>query len=304
MTKDVKKEVVKIRIAVISDIHGNIVALDAILEDLKKDKIDKVVSLGDFCNELPNGNEVAERLREINAYSILGNKEEYFIQYDEKRYDWKNIQFRNTIYMFDLLTKENLEYMRNLPFSISDEFDGVKIKFVHGSPESVYELVHENDVDKLDKYSKSLEEDMLVLGHTHDPIWVRRVNGKTIVNAGCAGVSVYNIGEAEYVILDCKNGKCSVERHMVKYDLEQVKANIINSGITRIERTFSNLVFLAIDGMPEVRRRFYHTAIEKMERDGRKLYRDDAEGIFKTFKLLDDDVWIEGSKEVEKYFLI
>ena len=85
MTKDVKKEVVKIRIAVISDIHGNIVALDAILEDLKKDKIDKVVSLGDFCNELPNGNEVAERLREINAYSILGNKEEYFLQYDVPR---------------------------------------------------------------------------------------------------------------------------------------------------------------------------------------------------------------------------
>ena len=81
MTKDVKKEVVKIRIAVISDIHGNIVALDAILEDLKKDKIDKVVSLGDFCNELPNGNEVAERLREINAYSILGNKEEYFLDF-------------------------------------------------------------------------------------------------------------------------------------------------------------------------------------------------------------------------------
>ena len=41
-----------------------------------------------------------------------------------------------------------------------------------------------------------------------------------------------------------------------------------------------------------------------MEKEGRKLYHDDAEGIYKTFNLLDDDVWIDGTKEVEKYFLI
>ena len=304
MTKDVKKEVVKIRIAVISDIHGNIVALDAILEELKNDNIDKYVSLGDLCNELPNGNEVAQRLREINAYSIKGNKEEYFLAYEENKYEWDNIQFKNTIYMYDLLTKENLAYIRELPFSISDEFDGVKVKFVHGSPESVYDLIHENDTDKIEKFSKSLEEDVLVFGHTHDPIWVRKVNGKTLVNAGCAGVSVYNIGAAEYIILDCKDGVCNIERHMAKYDLEKVKQCIIDSGIIRIERTFSNLVYLAISGMPEIRRKFYHTGIEKMEQSGRKLYRDDAKGIFKTFRLLDDDVWIEGTKEVEKYFLI
>lgn len=295
---------VKIRVAIISDIHGNLAAFEAVLEDIKKENIDKVIALGDLGNELPNANEVISKLKDINAYSIKGNKEEYFLNYEENKYKWENFQFKNTKFMYDLLTNESKEYIRKLPFSLSLNFDGVKIKAVHGSPLALYELVHENDEELLDKYTKDLEEDILFLAHTHNPIWIREKNGKMVVNTGTVGVSVFNIGQAEYVILDAKNGKYDLEKRLIKYDLNKLKSDIIKSGMAENERTFINLVYLALSGRPQIRKEFYRKGQEMMLQKGKKLYRDDAKGIFKTFRLLDDDIWLALTKEVKQYFEI
>lgn len=294
----------KIKIAIISDIHGNIVALDAILESLKNENIDKILALGDLCNEIPCGNEVINRLKEIKADSLKGNKEEYFLDYEKNKYTWENLQFKNTIFMYNQLSKENMQYIRDLPFELNYDFEGIKIKSVHGSPEHVYEFIHEYDEDLLDKYTRNLEEDILVLGHTHDPIWIKEKNGKIVINAGCAGVSVFNIGQAEFVILKIENGKYEIEKRIVKYDFDKLKEKIIESGILEQEKTFINLVYLALIGKREIRREFYHTGIDKMLQKGKKLYRDDAKGIYKTFRLLDDDIWLEQTEKVKHLFLL
>ncbi len=296
--------VIKIKVAIISDIHGNIVALDAIIEQLNKERIDKIIVLGDLCNELPNGNEVINRLREIHAEVIKGNKEEYFLEYEKYKYNWSNIQFKNTIFMYNQLSQENKEYIRNLPFELNLDIEGIKIKNVHASPESISELVYEYDEEKIDKYTKKLKEDILIFGHIHDPIWVKEKNGKTVINAGCAGVSVFNIGQAEYVILDIQNGKYNIEARKVDYSLEKLKENIIKSGMPENERTFINLVYLALIGKKEIRKKFYRDGIEKMKKSGRKLYAEDAKDIFKTFKLLDDNIWIEQSEEIKHLFVL
>ena len=62
----------------------------------------------------------------------------------------------------------------------------------------------------IDKYTKDLDADPLIFGHTHDKMWKEVVNNKLIVNAGCAGVSPYYIGGAEYVILNIENGNLDV----------------------------------------------------------------------------------------------
>ena len=296
--------VIKIKLAIISDIHGNIEALDSILEELNNEEIDKIVVLGDICNELPNGNEVIERLKQIDAVTLKGNKEEYFLEYEKYKYNWKNIQFKNTIFMYNQLSDENKKFIRNLPFELVFNIENVRIKCVHGSPESTYELLYEYEEEKLDKYTKNLEEDILVFGHIHDPIWVKQINGKTVINAGCAGASVFNIGQAEYVILDIKNGKYNIEPRKVTYRLEKLKENIIKSGMVQNEKTFINLVYLSLIGRKEIRKAFYREGIEKMINSNRKLYKEDAKGIFKTFKLLDDDIWIEQTEKVKDLFLL
>lgn len=288
----------KIKLAVISDIHGNIVALNQIIEDAKKRNVDVFVASGDLVNELPFGNEVIDKLKEINAFSIKGNKEQYFIDYDEHKYNWPNIQFQNSVFMYERMTKENLEYIKNLPFSLSLEYEGVKIKVVHGSPESITELIHRDDFDLIDKYTKNLEEDILVLGHTHEPIWVCNMNNKTMINAGCAGVSPKNIGLAEYVIINLENGKYEIENLKVPFDVNEIKIGILKSGILKKDIAFINLTYETLIGNVKLKESFFHEAKRQMIEKGRKLKKDNVKGIYETFKLYDDDIWIE---LIEKY---
>lgn len=293
---------VKIKIAVISDIHGNIEALNQIIEDAKKRNVDIFIASGDLVNELPFGNEVIDKLKEINALAIKGNKEQYFIDYDKNKYDWKNIQFQNTVYMYEKISKENLEYIKKLPFSLSLEYEKVKIKVVHGSPESITELIHKDDIDLIDKYTKKLEEDILVLGHTHEPIWTYSMNNKLIVNAGCAGVSPKNINFAEYVIIDIENGKYEIENLKVEFDVNKIREGILKSGLLKIDLAFINLTYETLIGNPKLKEKFFAEAKQMMIEKGRKLKKENVKGIYETFKLYDDDIWIELTEKYKSEF--
>ena len=197
----------KIKVAVISDVHGNIVALEEILKDCKKNNVDEYIFTGDMITELPFVNETLDLVKSLTTYVVRGNKEEYFREYHKQKFKWDNIQFKNSIFLYNLLTNENLDYINNLPISLSLEFEGVKMLVCHASPETVEEQIHEVDEDKIDKYTKNLKEDILILGHTHEKIWEKEYNGKQVLNAGCSGVSPYNIDKSEYVILDINNRK-------------------------------------------------------------------------------------------------
>lgn len=293
---------IKIKLAVISDIHGNIVALNEIIKDAKKRDVEKFIASGDLVNELPFGNEVIDRLKQIDALAIKGNKEQYFIEYEEEKYDWKNIQFQNSVYMYEMMTKENMNYIKELPFSLSLEYEGVKIKVVHGSPESITELIYNESEELIDKYTKSLEEDILVLGHTHEPIWICSKNDKTVVNAGCSGVSSVNIGFAEYVIINVENGNYNIENIKVKFNPEELKDGILKSGILKKDITFINLTYETLLGNSSIKDRFFTEAKLMMINRNSQLHRENAKGIYKTFKLYDDDIWISLTEKYKNKF--
>ena len=99
------------KVAVISDIHGNYIALESVIEDAKKLGIEKFIISGDLVNEFPFGNKVIDIIKSLKeVYVVKGNREQYLIEYDEAKYDWNNIQFRNNVFMYNELSKENLEY--------------------------------------------------------------------------------------------------------------------------------------------------------------------------------------------------
>lgn len=283
---------IKIKVAVISDIHANILALEEILKDCRKENVDKYIFSGDLINDLPFGNEVLNIIRQISDCVVRGNKEEYITEYDEKKFNWTNIQFQNTIFMYNHLSKDNLEYVKKLPLTTTLEEDGVSMLVCHGSPETVEELIHENSSDKIEKYSKNLKEDMLIFGHTHDKIWYEIHNNKILLNAGCAGVSPYNMDNAEYAILDINSGVVDIQKRQVKFDIEKLKNMIKKTGILDVDEVLMNLTYGAICGKGEVRHAFFTEAMAKMKNAGKKLYKEDATGIYKYFKLYDDDIWI------------
>lgn len=295
---------VKIKVAIISDIHGNSVALKEILKDAKTNQVDDYIFSGDLVNDLPFGNETLEIVKKTSDKVLKGNKEQYLIEYEDEKYDWKNIQFNNTRFMYNELSKENRKYIRELPHAMYVEYEGVKILVAHGSPNSVEELLNRRKRELLDKYTKDLDADCLIFGHTHEKMWYEKINNKLVINAGCAGVSPYYIGKAEYVILTIENEKINkIDFRLVDYNIETVKNMIIKSGILEEDRVLMNLTFCGINGNGQVRNDFFHEAKEVMLKKNGKWYQAGAKGIYTYFKLYDDDIWLGLAEKYKKYFV-
>lgn len=296
--------VVKIKIAILSDIHGNCVALREVIKDANENKVDKFLVLGDLVNDLPFGNETLAIVKDLTDIVLKGNKEQYLIEYDQEKYTWENIQFRTVKFMYNELTKENLDYIKKLPQSMELEFEGVKLLIAHGSPKSVEEQLHQDSKEQLDYYTKNLNADVLIFGHTHDKMWKEYINNKLVINAGCLGVSPYYIGLAEYVILEVNNGKIiNVDFRLIKYDIEAVKQKIIESGILEQEKVLMNLSYCGINGNGIIRHNFFKEAKELMLKRKGKWYKEDAKGIFTYFKLFDDDIWLGLAEKYKDYFV-
>lgn len=295
---------VKIKVSILSDIHGNCVALNEVIKDAKENNVDEFLVLGDLVNDLPFGNETLRIVKSLTDKVLKGNKEQYLIEYDKQHYNWENIQFRTVKFMYNELTKENLEYIKKLPHCMSVKFKGVKLLIAHGSPESVEEQLHQEDRERLNYYTQNLDADALIFGHTHDKMWYEYINNKLVINAGCLGVSPYYKAIAEYVILDINNGKIdNIDFRHVKYDLEIIKQKIIESGILSQEKVLMNLSFCGINGNGLIRYHFFKDAKELMlERNG-KWYKDDATGIYTYFKLFDDDIWLGLAEKYKEYFV-
>lgn len=294
---------IKIKIAIITDIHGNSVALKAVVNDAKENKVDDFVFLGDLINDFPFGNETLEIVKSLSNKVLKGNKEQYLIEYDEEKYNWDNIQFRNTLFMYNELNKENLEYIKNLPNHMELEYEGVKLFAVHGSPKSVEELLNRRKKDLLEKYTKNLEADALIFGHTHEGMWYEYINDKLVLNAGCCGVSPLYKGKAEYVILEIANENIkNIDLRLVDYNIEEVKQKIIESGILEQDKVLMNIAYSVISGHGEVKYNFLKEAKETSLEENGKCYKDNAKGIYKYFKLYDDKLWLKLAKKYEQYF--
>lgn len=295
---------VKIKVAIISDIHGNSVALEEVLKDAKNNNVDDYIFSGDLVNDLPFGNETLEIVKNTSDKVLKGNKEQYLIEYEEEKYSWENIQFNNTRFMYNELTEENREYIKNLPHSITVEYDGVKLLVAHGSPKSVEELLNQWNVELIQKYVDELDADCLIFGHTHEKMWYEEIKGKLVINAGCAGVSPYYVGKAEYVILTIENGKIeNIDLRLVDYDIEKVKQKIIESGILNEDKVLMNLTFCGMNGNGLARHNFFKEAkMLQLERYG-KWYQDGAKGIYQYFKLYDDDIWLGLAKKYNDFFV-
>lgn len=294
----------EIKVAVLTDIHGNSVALEAAIADAKKYNIDEFIICGDLVNDFPCSNEVIDTLKNLTTNIIKGNREQYLIEYDKHLYKWPNIQFKNTLFLYNQLTKENLEFVKKLPTTLKLKYEDITFRIIHGNMDAINGLVYSEDEEAKKDCVRNLEEDVVILGHTHQSAWVDKVNGKTIINAGCIGIAPKEMPEAEYIILNINGKNLDVEIKKVNYSLAELKRKIIESGILEYDTAFMNLDLLTITGKADIARSFYFEAIDMMKQKNKKLYQEEAEGIFRDFRLYDDDIWKNLTKKYEKHFLI
>lgn len=292
-----------IKIAVISDIHGNLVALNAALKSLETECIDYYLIAGDNITDFPFSNEVINVLNKLTPYVIKGNREEYILEYlnSKEAEKWKTNQQAPIKYIGDNLNFESIKYIKKLNSNLSINLNGLKIKLVHGSITGISDSIYLNCKDKINDVSNNLEEDILIFGHTHEPACYKVVNGKVLINAGTIGVSYRKHG-AEYVVINYDNNKIKVEVKNIKYNLSELKEKVNKTDILKICPTWVNLSYSTLLNSRDINLDFIIEAKQMMENKNKSIISKDAKGVYKNFNVIDDDVWDYLSKKYSKYF--
>jgi len=217
------------RLALISDIHGNLEAFDSVLQDIKRLKLDKIMCCGDIVNYCANPNEVIDLLKENKVICVQGNHDIHAVDMKEmdkfNAFAQKGLRWTNLV-----LKKESKDFLKNLPKVYRGEIDGRRLIFVHGSLENPWwDYVYPNTNESILKnYLEKSKAHVIVCGHTHLP-FIKRVDGRLVVNCGSVGQPRDHNNKASYCVLDTHSLRAHINR--VEYDIDSVAKKIISAGL-------------------------------------------------------------------------
>ena len=205
------------KIAVISDIHGNIYALMKVLEDIDNQDVDTIICLGDLVGYGPHPNEVVATIRRRKILCIKGN-------YDASVVDNAFSYIRDTsVNSFSLpwtvneLRASNRYFLSSLPNSINLNFEGKALSFVHGSPRSINEYMKDDEA-LLTEIINEFNGDILVCAHTHLP-FVKKIANKLLINDGSVGKPKIGRPNPTYAIIELYEGMSpKAEIREIEYD--------------------------------------------------------------------------------------
>lgn len=224
------------KIAIISDIHSNIHALEAALKDIDKQKVDLILSTGDLVGYLYYPNEVIKCLQDHHIKAIMGNHDQGIAnsqnisQEEIDQMDNDQIQFGGSkTYTNHVISEENRQYLQNLPGNIKMDVEGHKLLLVHGSPNKIDEYLSEES-QVINELAEEIKDDIIVFGHTHIP-FVKTINNKTFVNAGSVGKPKHGSNQGTYIILDIKEDQVKVDIKKFIYDINSVIESILSTDL-------------------------------------------------------------------------
>jgi putative phosphoesterase len=225
------------RVAVITDIHANLPALEAALERIDELGIDRVYCGGDLVGYGPHPNEVCALIEERRIPTIYGNYDHaiardehdcgcaYITPHDravgQQSVEWTLV---NT-------SQSSKDFMRELPFDLRFGLGEHEIHLVHGSPRKVNEYLFEAKPDSLyERLAGAETARSLVFGHTHKP-WVREIAGVQFVNCGSVGKPKDGDPRGAFAILTAAPGIPEVAIERVDYDARGVADQVAAAGL-------------------------------------------------------------------------
>lgn len=210
-----------VRVAVIADLHGNVPATEAVIADLERQGLDEVLVGGDLVGRGPEGSKVVQAVAERGWATIRGNHEDYMLDFRHGRVpaDWLfTEEWSAARWMAAELGDEDAAYIAELPFSLAAR-SAPGLRLVHGSPRGVSDGLGPWSSDAaLAAHLESIDEDLLVCGHTHRPMH-RRLPAGEVVNVGSVGLPFNRDRRAQYAVFEHGPGGWQVELRGVEYDL-------------------------------------------------------------------------------------
>lgn len=218
------------RVGVISDIHGNINALDAVLKELENRNIDKIICLGDLIGGAPKSEQVVQKMITIKDKSIVvrGNREKYIIEgmplvvHDEKM-KINNEQLEYQEWLKNQLSESSKEYIYSLPKEIIYEDEGKKIYISHypmNEDGSFRKHIKKANVKENEEMFSGINADIYLYGHTHAEIYNEQ-NNKLYINPGALGCPE-KTNYATYGILNISKENIEYEQLKVEYNVQEV----------------------------------------------------------------------------------
>jgi predicted phosphodiesterase len=219
------------RIAIFSDVHGNLTALEAVLADINRQTVDSIVFAGDLCFIGPRPSECLQLVRERGIASIYGNTDDWVLgrqQPPEARKataDWTRQQ----------LNADEQAWLDALPFSIRyqrSDNPADALHITHANPRDVNQIIFPPESEQVARYNQirqpdselepllvGLEAAVLVFGHLHIPS-VRTWGNLRLANISSVSIPGDNDPRAKYAIFTWKAGSWEMELRRVSYDMD------------------------------------------------------------------------------------
>ncbi|HEX7064983.1 MAG TPA: metallophosphoesterase family protein [Bacillales bacterium] len=213
-------------LAIISDIHGNIPALEAVLADIRSRKVQSIICLGDLAGKGPESSEAVDLIRETCDVVIQGNWDDFI----SDATDYSTLQWHQ-----DQLGEERMAYLKSLPFHHDFWISGKRVRLFHASAKSVHHRVQpsHSEEERLAMFDNTDQTDNLFDGQTPNVVgyadihsaYLQHPDFRTLFNVGSVG-NPLDIPESSYVLMSGNYGETSpapfsIEFVRVAYDIEE-----------------------------------------------------------------------------------
>lgn len=208
------------KIAIISDIHGNLEALKATIADIKKRNVDKIICLGDTIAKGIHPNECINLVKENCDIVLRGNCDRHFSTIHEDLEAFPFEEKERIKWNQSMISEENREYLFNLPFSYEFYMSGSLVRLFHAMPEADnMAVINEDSIETKYKmflpsaYTSPKSADVVIYGHIHHP-FLDRLYNKTLINVGSVGNSfdvIRNPGKDSSVLETTKSNYLIIE---------------------------------------------------------------------------------------------
>lgn len=222
------------RIAFISDIHGNFSALQAVLLDIKNQNMDQIICLGDTISLGPQPRETLDALKAFHGIYIKGNHDEAILEPSKAAVHEITEHLVPDLYWCrERLTSEDIEFIKSFKDTHELTFpNGVKLLAYHGSPRSTTDIIQATTpADGLDKYFAGQSASVFIGGHSHIQMH-RRHGKKLILNSGSVGNAfefAFSPGNpprllpwAEYAAIEQSSNSLNVDMRRVYFDIDHL----------------------------------------------------------------------------------
>ena len=215
-----------IKIGVLSDIHGNMEALEAVMQDVNRNGIKRLFILGDLALMGPEPDRTVDFIRNLASeydIDIIQGNTDLFIVNDELP-NVPDFAKNSIFYAKKVLSEENKSYLKLLPAQKSITAGNTSILLVHGSPRKNDEnILPARPIEEIKPIIEGTNEALILCGHTHLPAGYQ-IGKQTVVNVGSVGRPFTENQKACYVILEIdeeKENSFSVEHKFIDFDVNK-----------------------------------------------------------------------------------